>query len=282
MLVTSQGWGLGGTSPFSRAWALCVTPVLLGDPLGPSHCLVARGANRAGSVSRNTRAPGAAPLCKMRGGGAGFPAVWGRLLPLCLSYGTLLSPAALPGSRKGWFPCGSFFSLVGKTQIFQARLSAAVALSQSGAPRHSHGRSRTKLSPWPAAVARAGADGGAEGLGHFPLEACARVHARTHTPVPPLGLPGSSRLCPLSPLSLPLHPFTSPSSPSFPPSLTPTLLSRPHEGSRERTGLRQVPAVILSFQEYTEATSGHAGSFLTTSHWGCWITEVFFACVCVR
>ena len=130
MLVTSQGWGLGGTSPFSRAWALCVTPVLLGDPLGPSHCLVARGANRAGSVSRNTRAPGAAPLCKMRGGGAGFPAVWGRLLPLCLSYGTLLSPAALPGSRKGWFPCGSFFSLVGKTQIFQARLSAAVALSR--------------------------------------------------------------------------------------------------------------------------------------------------------
>ena len=153
---------------------------------------------------------------------------------------------------------------------------------QPRAPRHSHGRSRTKPSPWPAAVARAGADGGAEGLGHFPLEACARVHARTHTPVPPLGLPGSSRLCPLSPLSLPLHPFTSPSSPSFPPSLTPTLLSRPHEGSRERTGLRQVPAVILSFQEYTEATSGHAGSFLTTSHWGCWITEVFFACVCVR
>lgn len=90
-----------------------------------------------------------------------------------------------------------------------------------------------------------------------------------------------------APLSSAPLPSVSPSPPLYlcflpilPSFLTPTLLSRPHEGSRERTGLRQVPAVILSFQEYTEATSGHAGSFLTTSHWGCWITEVFF-CMCV-
>lgn len=35
VLVTDQGLGLRAPPPFSRAWALCVTPVLLGDPLGP-------------------------------------------------------------------------------------------------------------------------------------------------------------------------------------------------------------------------------------------------------
>lgn len=177
---------------------------------------------------------------------------------------------------------------VGKTQIFQAHLSAAFALSQRGLPSHSHGCSRTKPSPWPAAV---GQGRGRGAWAPFVGSMCACVCAQTCLSLL-WASAGSSHFCPLS-LPLPL-----PSSPSFPPPLPilpssppslpsslplfSILLSRPHEGSREKMGLHQVPAVILSFQEYTEATSGHAGSFLTTSHRVARLQSFFGVCACVR